>query len=153
MLGRYRHLVGIEIDVLTEVTDEAVDAFGRLLPQLSRSAGPPDPATLRRVVASTANTVLVARVGGDIVGTLTLVTVSLLTGVRAHLEDVVVDEAVRGHGVGAALTSAAIELARGRGAQSVELTSRPSRAAANRLYQRLGFQRRDTNVYRYPLGS
>ncbi len=146
----------IEIDVLTEVTDEAVDAFARLLPQLSRSAGQLDPTTLRRVVASTANTVLVARVGGDIVGgdivgTLTLVTVPLLTGVRAHIEDVVVDEAVRGHGVGAALTSAAIELARGRGARSVELTSRPSRSAANRLYQRLGFQCRDTNVYRYPL--
>jgi ribosomal protein S18 acetylase RimI-like enzyme len=150
--------VDIEIDALTEVTDEVVDAFARLLPQLSRSAGPLDPATLRRVVTSTANTVLVARVGGDtvggdIVGTLTLVTVPLLTGVRAHIEDVVVDEAVRGHGVGAALTSAAIELARGGGARSVELTSRPSRSAANRLYRRLGFQHRDTNVYRYPLGS
>jgi ribosomal protein S18 acetylase RimI-like enzyme len=141
----------VEIEVLAEVTDEVVDAFVRLLPQLSAAAGPVDRAGLDRVVTGAAGTVLVARSGGDIVGTLTLVVVSLLTGVRAHIEDVVVDEAARGHGIGAALTGAAIELARQRGARSVELTSRPSRAAANRLYQRLGFQLRDTNVYRYPL--
>jgi ribosomal protein S18 acetylase RimI-like enzyme len=139
----------VEIGILTEVTDEAVDAFARLLPQLSASAGPVDRAGLDRVVANPANAVLVARSGDDVVGTLTLVVVPLLTGVRAHIEDVVVDEAARGYGVGAALTGAAIELARQRGARSVELTSRPSRTAANRLYRRLGFELRDTNVYRY----
>jgi ribosomal protein S18 acetylase RimI-like enzyme len=141
----------VEIEVLAEVTDEVVDAFARLLPQLSASADPVDRAGLHRVVTSPANTVLVARSGGAIVGTLTLVVASLLTGVRAHIEDVVVDSSARGRGVGAALTNAAAELARQRGARSVELTSRPSREAANRLYRRLGFQLRDTNVYRYPL--
>jgi ribosomal protein S18 acetylase RimI-like enzyme len=141
----------VEIEVLAEVTDEALDAFARLLPQLSTSAGPVDRADLHRVVTGPANTVLVARSGGAIVGTLTLVVVTLLTGVRAHIEDVVVDSAARGQGVGAALTNAAVERARRRGARSVELTSRPTREAANRLYRRLGFQPRDTNVYRYKL--
>lgn len=141
----------VEIEVLAEVTDEVVDAFVRLLPQLSTSAGPVDRAGLHRVVTGPASTVLVARSGGGIVGTLTLVVVALLTGVRAHIEDVVVDSAARGRGVGAALTNAAVEQARQRGAGSVELTSRPSREAANRLYRRLGFQSRDTNVYRYEL--
>jgi ribosomal protein S18 acetylase RimI-like enzyme len=148
---RYCLLVDVEIGVLTEVPDETVGAFARLLPQLSTSAGPVDRAVLHRVVAGEVNTVLVARSAGEIVGTLTLVVVALLTGVRAHIEDVVVDSAARGRGVGAALTNAAVELARQRGARSVELTSRPSREAANRLYQRLGFQLRDTNVYRYQL--
>jgi len=141
----------VEIEVLAEVTDEAVDAFARLLPQLSTSAGRVDRDGLDRVVTGPASTVLVARSDGAIVGTLTLVVVALLTGVRAHIEDVVVDSAARGRGVGAALTSAAVELARRRGARSVELTSRPSRDAANRLYPRLGFQLRDTNVYRHEL--
>jgi ribosomal protein S18 acetylase RimI-like enzyme len=143
--------VDLEIEALAEVTDETVDAFARLLPQLSASAAPVDRSALRRVVAGAANTVLVARSGGAVVGTLTLVVVPLLTGVRAHIEDVVVDSVARGRGVGAALTTAAVELARQRGARSVELTSRPSRAAANRLYRRLGFQLRDTNVYRYQI--
>jgi ribosomal protein S18 acetylase RimI-like enzyme len=149
--------VDVQITVLADVTDDVVAAFGRLLPQLSgRSgqngqAGPIDPAALRRVLDCPANTVLVARSGAGIVGTLTLVTVPTMTGVRAHVEDVVVDAATRGRGVGAALITAAVELARGAGADSVELTSRPSRHAANRLYRRLGFQPRDTNVYRYLL--
>ncbi len=91
---------------------------------------------------------LVARLGDRIVGTLTLVTFSLLTGVRARIEDVVVDESARGHGVGAALTGEAVRLATAAGARSVDLTSRPGREAANRLYRRLGFEPRDSTVYR-----
>ncbi len=96
--------------------------------------------------------------GGDepsapIVGMLTLVTFRLPTGVRAWIEDVVVDSGSRGRGVGEALTQAAIELAAARGAQTVELTSRPSREAANRLYRRMGFEPRETNVYRFRLPS
>jgi ribosomal protein S18 acetylase RimI-like enzyme len=148
---RYSRRVEVEIDVLTEVTDETVAALARLVPQLSTSAAAVDRAALDRVVGCAANTVLVARSAGAIVGTLTLVTVPMLTGVRAHIEDVVVDGAARGSGIGAALTVAALERARDAGAESVELTSRPSREAANRLYQRLGFQVRETNVYRHPL--
>jgi ribosomal protein S18 acetylase RimI-like enzyme len=75
------------------------------------------------------------------------------TGVRAWIEDVVVDEEARGHGVGELLNRAALDLARELGAKTVDLTSRPSREAANRLYQRIGFVARDTNVYRYSLDS
>jgi ribosomal protein S18 acetylase RimI-like enzyme len=82
---------------------------------------------------------------------LTLVVFRIPTGVRAWIEDVVVDESARGHGVGEALNRAALDGARRKGAKTVDLTSRPSRAAANRLYQRLGFVARETNVYRYEL--
>lgn len=95
------------------------------------------------------NRQLIARLGGDIVGALTLVLFPIPTGTRAWIEDVVVDEAARGQGVGAALTQEAIRLARAEGARTVDLTSRPSRAAANRLYERLGFQLRDSKVYRF----
>ena len=84
-----------------------------------------------------------------VLGTLTLVVFHIPTGTRAVIEDVVVDQAARGQGIGEALTKAALELAAGRGARTVDLTSRPSREAANRLYGRLGFQRRDTNFWRY----
>jgi len=80
-----------------------------------------------------------------------LVTFRIPTGIRAWIEDVVVDESARGHGVGEALNQAAIQEARQKGAVTVDLTSRPSREAANRLYQRIGFVQRDTNVYRFSL--
>jgi len=92
---------------------------------------------------------LVARLDGRIVGSLTLALFRIPTGMRAWIEDVVVDEAARGHGVGDALNRAALEIAAERGARTVDLTSRPSREAANRLYRRLGFQPRETNVYRF----
>jgi ribosomal protein S18 acetylase RimI-like enzyme len=89
--------------------------------------------------------------GGQIVGSLTLVVFRIPTGVRAWIEDVVVDAAARGRGVGQALNQAALDRARAAGATTVDLTSRPSREAANRLYRRLGFAERTTNVYRYDL--
>jgi ribosomal protein S18 acetylase RimI-like enzyme len=85
------------------------------------------------------------------VGSLTLAMFRIPTGVRAWIEDVVVDESARGRGVGEALTQEALGRARAAGARTVELTSRPSREAANRLYLRLGFEVRDTNVYRFSL--
>lgn len=103
------------------------------------------------MVASQASVVLVARDGanGPIVGSLTLALFRIPTGVRAWIEDVVVDSSMRGRGVGQALTAHALERARAAGARTVDLTSRPSREAANRLYQRMGFTERSTNVYRY----
>jgi ribosomal protein S18 acetylase RimI-like enzyme len=140
--------VSVEIEVVRDVTDEVVAAFGRLLPQLSRSAEALDAQALRALVSRQGNRVLVARVDGEIVGTLTLVTLLIPTGLRAWIEDVVVDQAARGRGVGAALTREAVRLARADGARTVDLTSRPSRVAANRLYERLGFRVRDSKVYR-----
>jgi ribosomal protein S18 acetylase RimI-like enzyme len=143
--------VTIVVEVLDEVTDEAVEAFGRLLPQLSSSAAPLDAAGLAAVVASPAITVLVARSEGHIVGSLTLALFPIPTGLRAWIEDVVVDEAARGQGVGAVLTQEAIRRARDAGARSLDLTTRPSREAAGRLYERAGFQQRETRLYRYSL--
>lgn len=138
----------IDVEVVRTVTDEVVSAFGRLLPQLSRSAKPLDEQALRTLVSWPGNQVLVARVDDEIVGALTLVMFPIPTGLRAWIEDVVVDETARGKGVGSALTREAIRLARADGARTVDLTSRPSRMAANRLYEQLGFQVRDSKVYR-----
>jgi ribosomal protein S18 acetylase RimI-like enzyme len=143
--------VTVEVEVLSAVTDEVADAFGRLIPQLSRSAPALERGALARVASHEAVSLLVARSGGVIVGTLTLVMFPLPTGLRAWIEDVVVDESARGQGAGEALSLAAVELARAAGARTVDLTSRPSRAAAGRLYERIGFTQRDSRVYRYPL--
>lgn len=140
-----------DVTICETVTDEVVEAFARLIPQLSSSNPAPSRDQLEALVASEASTLFVARVDGRIVGSLTLATFRIPTGVRAWIEDVVVDEAARGHGVGEALNRAALDRAREHGAITVELTSRPSREAANRLYQRMGFVVRDTNVYRYTL--
>jgi ribosomal protein S18 acetylase RimI-like enzyme len=140
--------MSVDIEVVTVISDDVVRAFGRLLPQLSRSAPPLDARALRALVAWPGNRLLLARVDGEIVGALTLVVFPIPTGLRAWIEDVVVDEAARGHGVGAALTREAVRLARSDGARTVDLTSRPSREAANRLYERLGFELRDSKVYR-----
>ena len=116
-----------------------------------RSVPPPDAAALQTIVDDEATTLLIAYDGDTIVGSLTLALFSIPTGLRAWIEDVVVDDAARGKGVAQALNLAALDLARDRGARTVDLTSRPSREAANRLYQRLGFQARETNVYRFDL--
>lgn len=141
----------MDIDIVTAVDDDLVAAFRALLPQLSSSAPPVTADDLRAIAGAPACTLLVARDGDRVVGTTTLVVFPIPTGVRAWIEDVVVDEAARGRGAGAALTDAALAHARTLGATTVDLTSRPSRVAANALYQRLGFERRETNVYRFRL--
>jgi ribosomal protein S18 acetylase RimI-like enzyme len=140
--------VSVDIEVVQETSDELADAFRRLLPQLSRSAKPLDAEGIRVLATWPGNHLLLARVDGAVVGALTLVMFPIPTGLRAWIEDVVVDEEARGQGVGAAMTRAAVQLARDAGARTVDLTSRPSREAANRLYERLGFRLRDSNVYR-----
>jgi len=130
-------------------------ACHRLVPQLSSSSAPLTIAQLREIVDSPATTMFVARdgtaPGGAILGVLTLAVFRIPTGVRAWIEDVVVDGGARGRGVGEALNRAALDEARRRGAKTVDLTSRPSREEANRLYRRIGFAPRDTNVYRFEL--
>lgn len=139
----------IAIEVARKADAELAAAFARLIPQLSSSTPAPDEERLRAIVEFPANRVLVARDGDEIVGTLTLVIFPIPTGLRAWIEDVVVDESARGKGVGEALTLEALRLATAEGARSVDLTSRPSREAANRLYQRLGFEPRDSRLYRH----
>ncbi len=142
----------MEIVEVAEVTDGLVCAFERLIPQLGSSIPAPTRADLAEVVSSDACTLFVAREnshGGEILGTLTLTVFRVPTGVRAWIEDVVVDEVARGRGIGTALTRAALARAAALGAGTVYLTSRPVREAANRLYRRLGFEQRETNVYQY----
>jgi ribosomal protein S18 acetylase RimI-like enzyme len=139
----------VHVEAVDGVSDELVDAVRRLVPQLSSSVAAPGPDWLERVVAFPGNRLLVARSAGAIVGVLTLVLFPIPTGMRARIEDVVVDEAARGQGIGTALTLEALRLAEAGGARTVDLTSRPGREAANRLYLRLGFRQRDSRVYRY----
>jgi ribosomal protein S18 acetylase RimI-like enzyme len=140
----------VAITPATTVSEELVAAHARLVPQLSSSAEAPTREELEAIVASPATTLLVARDDdGAIVGSLTLALFRTPTGARAWIEDVVVDHDVRGRGIGEALVEEAIRLAAEAGSRTVDLTSRQSREAANRLYEKIGFRTRETNVYRY----
>lgn len=142
------------IEIATAPTQELVEAMERLIPQLSRSAPALTADQVAALVAQPGVDLLLYRSdeegdAGRILGMLSLATFTIPTGLRAWVEDVVVDSDARGHGAGAALVRAAIARAEELGARTVDLTSRPSREAANRLYQRVGFVARETNVYRY----
>ena len=138
------------VEEATAVTPELVAAFRRLVPQLSRSAPVPGGAELAEMVRSPATVLLLARDGDKgIVGAMALVLFRIPTGIRAWIEDVVVDEASRGRGVAEILCRDALNRASAAGARTVDLTSRPSRESANRLYRRLGVVKRDTNAYRW----
>jgi ribosomal protein S18 acetylase RimI-like enzyme len=134
----------------TQVNDELVQAWATLLPQLSSSAPAVSREILEQIVAAPSSRLLIARdLHQGIVGSLTLAMFRIPTGYRAIIEDVVVDGSQRGRGVGELLTRAALDIAEHEGVRTVDLTTRPSREAANRLYQRVGFEKRETNVYRY----
>jgi len=142
----------VEVVIAEMATPEVVDAFARLLPQLSSSAARLTREALADIIGAPHNTVLLARdpsAGNRIVGTLTLVMFRIPSGMRAWIEDVVVDDVARGRGAGEALTRTAVDLARQRGARTVDLTSNQSRHAAHRLYEKTGFHVRDTSVYRF----
>ena len=145
----------IQVTPVLSVSADVLAACHRLIPQLSSSSAPISTQELEEIIESD-TTVLFAACSNqesdqEIVGLLTLAIFRIPTGVRAWIADVVVDDKARGKGVGDALNRAALAEAERRGAKTVDLTSRPSREAANRLYQRLGFKQRDTNVYRYDL--
>jgi ribosomal protein S18 acetylase RimI-like enzyme len=143
---------GVCIEAAHTASPDLVAEIAPLVRQLSTSAAPLELKELSEILASPTTTLLVARGGtGRVTGILTLVTFRIPTGLRAFIEDVVVDVSARREGIGEALTREAIAIARAKGARTIDLTSRPSREAANLLYQRLGFERRDTNVYRLPI--
>jgi GNAT superfamily N-acetyltransferase len=143
----------IRIEVVREATSELHAALARLLPQLNAKLPLPDLVRLRRLVADPAVTLLVARDGDEIAGTTTVIVYTTPFWIKARLDEVVVDESARGQGVGEALVKAALEIGRERGAQVAELQSGtgPGREAAHRLYLRLGFKIRDTDVMRIVL--
>ncbi|MGB7875030.1 MAG: GNAT family N-acetyltransferase [Anaerolineales bacterium] len=134
------------------VTDELVAAFEHLFPQLKFSFPAASRADMEALIASDSSILLYARYPDGqaaIAGILTLIIYRVPTGIRARVEDLVVDEAMRGKGVGQALVRYAMDLAREAGADGVALTSNPKREAANRLYQKLGFKPWQTNLYFY----
>jgi ribosomal protein S18 acetylase RimI-like enzyme len=139
---------GVDVFAADNVDDELVEAFARLIPQRSASA-PPNREVLTELVDNPSTVLFMARVDGVLLGSLTLAFYRIPTGLKAWIEDVVVDTDARGRGVGALLNRSALDEARRRGAKDVSLTSRPSREAANRLYLRLGFVARETNMYRF----
>lgn len=139
-----------QIELASRVTDELLEALTRLIPQLKISSPRPTRDGLAALLASDATALLTARGGdGRIVGMAALVTYRVPTGVRARIEDVVVDESARGRGIAVELVQRALEIARAKGADGVALTSNPRREAANRLYQKVGFKKWETNVYFY----
>jgi ribosomal protein S18 acetylase RimI-like enzyme len=129
---------GIDLERVSELTDELMDAVRRLYPQLTRSPVPDEQAVARVIDAGAI--VLLARSDGVIVGMATLIIATALSGITAHVEDVVVDAGVRGHGIAARVMRELIDLASAEGADQMTLTSHPTREAANRLYQQLGFE-------------
>jgi ribosomal protein S18 acetylase RimI-like enzyme len=141
-----------QVSVVGGISDELVAAFAKLLPQLSARAAPVTRECLAEIAANAI--LLVARdASGAIAGALTLTLYRIPTGLQARIDDVIVDSSARGQGLGEALSRDAIVRARAAGAVAVGLTSHASREAANRLYVRLGFQRRETNVYRLELAA
>ena len=141
--------MSVHVEIADEATQELIDGLNVLLPQLSSNAPALTIADVEALIKSPVTVLFVARIEGRIVGSLTLVVFAIPTGLRAWIEDVIVDANARGVGVGEALTNAAIEESRRRHVRSLDLTTRPSREAANRLYARLGFELRETNVYRF----
>ena len=140
----------VRIRIADEVTPKLVDSYKKLIPQLSTSSLPPTEEELDQIIRSDASMILIAENNSnEIVGTMTLVLFHIPTGLRAWIEDVVVDNDHRGEGIGKKLNQEALQIAEKAGAKTVELTSRPARESANRLYQDLGFQKRETNVYRF----
>jgi ribosomal protein S18 acetylase RimI-like enzyme len=137
----------VNVERVTKADQALANAVARLVPQLSPRRQPAGLAELGELVATPGTSLFVARDGAEVLGMLTLIVYRVPTGTRAWIHDVVVDESARGRGVGEALARAALRVAEDAGAISVELTTRQEREAANRLYRRLGFEQRETNVY------
>jgi GNAT superfamily N-acetyltransferase len=134
-----------------EFTGRLLEAFTRLIPQLDSFATIPDEQHLRKIIESDVATIIIAEVEGRIIGTLTLLVFQIPTGLRAWIEDVVVDKNFRGAGVGEALNRKALSLAKEKNVTMVQLTSIPNRKAATRLYKRIGFKPLATKLYHYSL--
>ena len=142
----------MQIEIITKADAELFDAFQCLIPQLTNNNPPPSLDDLSAVVRDAASTLMIARdESGVIVGALTLAVYRVPSGKRAMIEDVIVDESARGQGIGEALVQRAIELAKEKGVGTIALTSSPFREAANKLYVRMGFTKRETNAYQLKL--
>ncbi|MEW6028345.1 MAG: GNAT family N-acetyltransferase [Chloroflexota bacterium] len=138
----------MRIEIVHQASEELFDAFRRLVPQLTSNNPPPTREDLSALVQSEATALLAAYADDEsILGAASVTVYRVPTGIRAIIEDVIVDQSARGRGIGEALVRAALEVARERGAAGVSLTSNPKREAANKLYLKMGFKRRETNAY------
>ena len=142
-------MTDFEIEAVSTLTPWLARSMIVLIPQLSSSATEPRKEDLDLVIKSPGTTLLIARTGQTLQGMLTLAIFRVPTGVRSIIEDVIVDDRHRGQGIASSLVREALARAKAAGARTVDLTSRPSREAANRLYLKLGFEKRQTNVYRF----
>ena len=146
----------IKIERVNEINTGIVNGLRNLLPQLSPSVPNPTDEALKTIIGSKNTFLHIVRNPQNprnIIASLTLFIYPLLSGRRARLEDVVVDEAFRRKGIGEQLMRFALQEAARKGVNKVELTSHPKRKAANRLYQKLGFKQRKTNVYVFDAGK
>jgi ribosomal protein S18 acetylase RimI-like enzyme len=142
----------MQIDIVTKADEELYEAFQRLISQLTNNNPPPSLNDLTALVRDSSSTLMVARTeSGEIIGALTLTVYRVPTGIRSIIEDVIVDNSARGQGIGEALMKRAIDVAREKGARNISLTSNPMREAANRLYVKVGFKKRETNTYQMKL--
>ena len=139
----------MHIDRVTQIDESVVVAFEKLIPELTDDVKRvPTRKDLEKVIESDNNHLLIATEEFDVIGTLTLAFYHVPSGIKAWIEDVIVDDQARGKGVATALMWKALEIARKEGAEKVDLSSRPWREAANNLYIKMGFEKRDTNMYR-----
>jgi ribosomal protein S18 acetylase RimI-like enzyme len=143
----------ITVDVVRQIDEDVARAAERLVPQLSPTSAVPGPWELDQMIKDPGTTLIVARERHVVVGMLTLHTFRAMTGIHAWIQDVVIDPVVKGRGVSELLTREAVRLSEQRGTRTTEITSRPSQAGHARLYERLGFERRETHHYRYRLSS
>lgn len=144
----------MQIEIVYQTDDELYEAFQRLVPQLTNNNPPPTREALSALIQEPSSTLMIARSDDhQIIGALTLIVYRVPTGIRSIIEDVIVDLAARGQGIGEALMLRAIDLAKEKGASNIALTSNPLRVAANKLYLKLGFEKRETNAYVYKFVS
>ena len=142
----------MQIDIALQADEELYEAFQRLVPQLTENNPPPSQDELAALLRDASSTLLIARSeSGQIIGALTLTVYRVPTGIRSIIEDVIVDLSARGQGIGEALISRAIDLAKEKGVRNITLTSNPARVAANKLYLKMGFVKRETNAYQLKL--
>ncbi len=138
----------MQIEIVNQTTEELWGAFQRLVPQLTYNNPPPTREDLAALVKSESSALIIARAdNGSIIGAACVTVYRVPTGIRAIIEDVIVGESARGQGIGEALVRRCLDIAREKGAKGVSLTSNPKREAANRLYQKMGFKKRETNAY------
>lgn len=149
-LNKTNKKVEMQIERITHIDESVVSAFEILMPQLTGNDEFPTYENLKKVIDSE-NVHLYFAIDSEekVIGTITLVFIRIPTGLKAWIEDVIVDKKSRGRGIATAMIRHAIQIAREKGVPKVDLTSQPRRIAANKLYQKLGFEKRESNVYRY----